>query len=119
MGRGRAPCCDKSKVKRGPWSPAEDMRLVSFIQKNGHENWRSLPKQAGIRLSLSLSLSLSLKKKKKENLSSSLPLSLPLFFLSKSPLSLYLISLSKSLFPSPLSQNLYPSLPLALMVISR
>lgn len=48
MGRGRAPCCDKSKVKRGPWSPAEDMRLVSFIQKNGHENWRSLPKQAGL-----------------------------------------------------------------------
>ncbi|CAI9756734.1 unnamed protein product [Fraxinus pennsylvanica] len=48
MGRGRAPCCDKTKVKRGPWSPAEDLRLMSFIQKQGHSNWRSLPKEAGL-----------------------------------------------------------------------
>jgi len=47
MGKGRAPCCDKSQVKRGPWSPAEDLRLIAFIQKHGHENWRALPKQAG------------------------------------------------------------------------
>lgn len=47
MGKGRAPCCDKSQVKRGPWSPAEDMRLITFIQKHGHENWRALPRQAG------------------------------------------------------------------------
>ncbi|KAK8698359.1 hypothetical protein V6N13_114481 [Hibiscus sabdariffa] len=48
MGKGRAPCCDKEKVKRGPWSPAEDLRLISFIQKHGHQNWRALPKQAGL-----------------------------------------------------------------------
>jgi hypothetical protein len=48
MGKGRAPCCDKSQVKRGPWSPAEDLKLIAFVQKFGHENWRSLPKQAGI-----------------------------------------------------------------------
>ncbi|XP_076948997.1 transcription factor MYB58-like [Bidens hawaiensis] len=48
MGGGRSPCCDKSKVKKGPWSPAEDVRLVSFIQKHGHPNWPSLPKQAGL-----------------------------------------------------------------------
>ncbi|KAJ8752511.1 hypothetical protein K2173_004799 [Erythroxylum novogranatense] len=48
MGKGRAPCCDKNQVKKGPWSPAEDMRLVSFIQKHGHQNWRALPKQAGL-----------------------------------------------------------------------
>lgn len=48
MGGGRAPCCDKNNVKRGPWSPAEDMKLAAFIQKNGHANWRSLPKQAGL-----------------------------------------------------------------------
>ncbi|XP_061363853.1 transcription factor MYB58-like [Gastrolobium bilobum] len=48
MGKGRAPCCDKTQVKRGPWSPAEDLKLIAFIQKHGHENWRSLPKQAGL-----------------------------------------------------------------------
>nr|URY18948.1 MYB protein [Zanthoxylum bungeanum] len=48
MGKGRAPCCDKSQVKRGPWSPAEDSRLTTFIQKHGHDNWRALPKQAGL-----------------------------------------------------------------------
>nr|KYP39114.1 Myb-related protein Zm1 [Cajanus cajan] len=48
MGRGRAPCCDKSQVKRGPWSPSEDLKLIAFIQKYGHENWRALPKQAGL-----------------------------------------------------------------------
>ncbi|PHU13230.1 Myb-related protein Zm1 [Capsicum chinense] len=48
MGKGRAPCCDKSKVKKGPWSSEEDIRLIAFIQKHGHQNWRSLPKQAGL-----------------------------------------------------------------------
>ncbi|KAE8671045.1 MYB308 protein [Hibiscus syriacus] len=48
MGKGRTPCCDKEKVKRGPWSPAEDLRLISFIQKHGHQKWRALPKQAGL-----------------------------------------------------------------------
>ncbi|GKV36174.1 hypothetical protein SLEP1_g44334 [Rubroshorea leprosula] len=48
MGKGRAPCCDKSQVKRGPWSPVEDLKLINFIQKHGHENWRALPKQAGL-----------------------------------------------------------------------
>ncbi|CAA7027396.1 unnamed protein product [Microthlaspi erraticum] len=48
MGKGRAPCCDKSKVKRGPWSPQEDLTLITFIQKHGHHNWRSLPKLAGL-----------------------------------------------------------------------
>jgi hypothetical protein len=60
MGKGRAPCCDKSQVKRGPWSPSEDLRLITFIQKHGHDNWRALPKQAGNSLPLCLSLSLSL-----------------------------------------------------------
>ena len=57
MGKGRAPCCDKNQVKRGPWSPAEDLRLITFIQTHGHDNWRALPKQAGTSTySLSLSL---------------------------------------------------------------
>ncbi|KAL2331055.1 hypothetical protein Fmac_018636 [Flemingia macrophylla] len=48
MGKGRAPCCDKTQVKRGPWSPSEDLKLIAFIRKYGHQNWRSLPKQAGL-----------------------------------------------------------------------
>ncbi|KAE9592832.1 putative transcription factor MYB-HB-like family [Lupinus albus] len=59
MGNGRSPCCDKNEVKKGPWSPAEDLRLISFIQKYGHDNWRALPKQAGIKFSSSLIIVLS------------------------------------------------------------
>ncbi|KAK8502566.1 hypothetical protein V6N13_023189 [Hibiscus sabdariffa] len=44
----RAPCCDKMGLKKGPWTPKEDQILVSYIQKHGHENWRALPKQAGL-----------------------------------------------------------------------
>lgn len=47
MGRGRAPCCDKNQVKRGPWSPSEDQKLISFIRQHGHSNWRALPRLAG------------------------------------------------------------------------
>ncbi|XP_058071285.1 transcription factor MYB58-like [Magnolia sinica] len=48
MGTGRAPCCDKAGLKKGPWTPAEDMRLVAYIHRHGHGNWRALPKQAGL-----------------------------------------------------------------------
>nr|GMD77283.1 myb-related protein Myb4-like [Ipomoea batatas] len=44
----RAPCCEKMGLKKGPWTPEEDQILVSYIQKNGHGNWRALPKQAGL-----------------------------------------------------------------------
>ncbi|KAF9605641.1 hypothetical protein IFM89_017984 [Coptis chinensis] len=45
---GRAPCCEKMGLKRGPWSPEEDHLLIAYIGKNGHGNWRALPKQAGL-----------------------------------------------------------------------
>ncbi|NP_001312384.1 myb-related protein Myb4-like [Nicotiana tabacum] len=45
---GRAPCCEKMGLKKGPWTPEEDQILISFIQQNGHGNWRALPKQAGL-----------------------------------------------------------------------
>ncbi|CAD6343011.1 unnamed protein product [Miscanthus lutarioriparius] len=48
MGRGRAPCCAKVGLNRGSWTPQEDMRLITYIQKHGHTNWRALPKQAGL-----------------------------------------------------------------------
>ncbi|CAA7390484.1 unnamed protein product [Spirodela intermedia] len=44
----RAPCCDKMGMKKGPWTEEEDQILVSYIQTHGHENWRALPKLAGL-----------------------------------------------------------------------
>ncbi|CAN6253682.1 unnamed protein product [Urochloa humidicola] len=48
MGRGRAPCCAKVGLNRGSWTPQEDLRLMAYIKKHGHANWRALPKQAGL-----------------------------------------------------------------------
>ena len=45
---GRAPCCDKANVKRGPWSPEEDAKLKDYIEKQGTGgNWIALPHKAG------------------------------------------------------------------------
>ncbi|XP_030499128.2 transcription factor MYB14 [Cannabis sativa] len=45
---GRAPCCEKMGLKKGPWTPEEDQILISYIHKYGHGNWRALPKLAGL-----------------------------------------------------------------------
>ncbi|RRT55758.1 hypothetical protein B296_00033419 [Ensete ventricosum] len=46
---GRAPCCDKANVKRGPWSPEEDAVLRNHIEEFGNGgNWIALPKKAGL-----------------------------------------------------------------------
>ncbi|CAH1412393.1 unnamed protein product [Lactuca virosa] len=45
---GRAPCCEKMGLKKGPWSHDEDQILISYIQQHGHPNWRALPKHAGL-----------------------------------------------------------------------
>ncbi|VFQ69552.1 unnamed protein product [Cuscuta campestris] len=46
---GRAPgCCDKKGVKKGPWTPEEDIILVSYIQKHGPGNWRLVPTNTGL-----------------------------------------------------------------------
>ncbi|CAJ1936302.1 unnamed protein product [Sphenostylis stenocarpa] len=45
---GRSPCCDKNGLKKGPWTPEEDQKLVDYIQKHGYGNWRILPKNAGL-----------------------------------------------------------------------
>lgn len=44
---GRAPCCDKNGLKKGPWTPEEDDKLNHYIQLHGPGNWRNLPKNAG------------------------------------------------------------------------
>lgn len=43
----RAPCCEKIGLKKGSWTAEEDMILMLHIQRYGHANWRSLPRQAG------------------------------------------------------------------------
>ncbi|KAA8540965.1 hypothetical protein F0562_024897 [Nyssa sinensis] len=46
---GRPPCCDKIiGVKKGPWTPEEDIILVSYIQEHGPGNWRAVPTNAGL-----------------------------------------------------------------------
>lgn len=45
---GRPPCCDKVGVKKGPWTPEEDILLVSYIQEHGPGNWRAVPTNTGL-----------------------------------------------------------------------
>ncbi|KAJ1434960.1 SANT/Myb domain [Sesbania bispinosa] len=43
---GRAPCCDKANVKKGPWSLEEDSKLKSYIEQHGTGgNWIALPQK--------------------------------------------------------------------------
>nr|AAZ66936.1 117M18_17 [Brassica rapa] len=44
----RSPCSDDSGLKKGPWTPEEDEKLVNYIQKHGHSSWTALPKRAGL-----------------------------------------------------------------------
>ncbi|CAN0917708.1 Transcription factor RAX3 [Linum grandiflorum] len=47
---GRAPCCDKANVKKGPWSPEEDAKLKSYIDQHGTGgNWIALPQKIGLK----------------------------------------------------------------------
>ncbi|GAB2225727.1 hypothetical protein Droror1_Dr00006531 [Drosera rotundifolia] len=45
---GRSPCCDKVGLKKGPWTPEEDQKLLAYIEEHGHGNWRALPANAGL-----------------------------------------------------------------------
>lgn len=45
-------------LKKGPWTPEEDQKLIDYIHKHGHGKWRTLPKNAGIKLLLSNPLNL-------------------------------------------------------------
>ncbi|KAJ8458869.1 hypothetical protein OPV22_031795 [Ensete ventricosum] len=47
---GRAPCCDKANVKKGPWSPDEDALLKSYVEQHGTGgNWIALPQKIGLK----------------------------------------------------------------------
>ncbi|XP_041008293.1 transcription factor MYB106-like [Juglans microcarpa x Juglans regia] len=45
---GRSPCCDKVGLKKGPWTPEEDQKLLAYIEEYGHGSWRALPAKAGL-----------------------------------------------------------------------
>ncbi|XP_062198532.1 transcription factor MYB36-like [Phragmites australis] len=46
---GRAPCCDKATVKKGPWAPEEDAVLKAYIDEHGTGgNWIQLPHKIGL-----------------------------------------------------------------------
>lgn len=44
---GRAPCCAKVGLHKGPWTPKEDTLLTKYVQAHGEGQWKSLPKKAG------------------------------------------------------------------------
>lgn len=44
---GRPPCCDKSNVKRGLWTPEEDAKILAYVSNHGTGNWTLVPKKAG------------------------------------------------------------------------
>ncbi|KAH6828622.1 myb domain protein 60 [Perilla frutescens var. hirtella] len=44
----RPPCCNKAGVKKGPWTPEEDIILVSYIQEHGPGNWSAVPSTTGL-----------------------------------------------------------------------
>ncbi|KAL5179087.1 Transcription factor MYB16 [Glycine soja] len=43
---GRMPCCEKVGLKKGPWTPEEDKKLVAYVEKHDHGNWHSVPAKA-------------------------------------------------------------------------
>ncbi|KAI3831832.1 hypothetical protein MKX03_022204 [Papaver bracteatum] len=46
---GTPPCRDKVLgIKKGPWTPEEDLILASYINENGPRNWRSVPTNTGL-----------------------------------------------------------------------
>ncbi|GMI93125.1 myb domain protein 16 [Hibiscus trionum] len=45
---GRSPCCDKVGLKKGPWTPEEDQKLLAYIEEHGCGSWRGLPAKAGL-----------------------------------------------------------------------
>eukprot|EP00257_Ricinus_communis_P025852 XP_025013266.1 transcription factor MYB53 isoform X2 [Ricinus communis] len=45
---GISPFQDENGLKKGPWTPEEDKKLVDYIQEHGHGSWRALPRLAGL-----------------------------------------------------------------------
>ncbi|CAA7034719.1 unnamed protein product [Microthlaspi erraticum] len=48
MGRSPPGSDHEAGLKKGPWLPEEDDKLISYIHKHGHSSWSALPKHAGL-----------------------------------------------------------------------
>ncbi|KAJ3682859.1 hypothetical protein LUZ60_013086 [Juncus effusus] len=46
---GRPPCCDKTNVKKGPWTAEEDAKLLAYTSTHGIGNWTAVPQKAGLK----------------------------------------------------------------------
>ncbi|MED6184131.1 hypothetical protein PIB30_044485 [Stylosanthes scabra] len=51
---GRPPCCDKTNVKRGLWTPEEDAKILAYVSNYGIGNWTLVPKKAEEELIINL-----------------------------------------------------------------
>lgn len=38
----------RTGMKKGPWSPQEDMVLIEYVNKHGEGNWNSVQKNSGL-----------------------------------------------------------------------
>ncbi|KAG2321282.1 hypothetical protein Bca52824_014495 [Brassica carinata] len=46
----RTPCCKAELgLKKGAWTPEEDKKLVSYVNRHGEGGWRTLPEKAGLK----------------------------------------------------------------------
>ncbi|WZZ83138.1 hypothetical protein YC2023_103710 [Brassica napus] len=44
----RTPCCRAELgLKKGAWTPEEDQKLTSYVNRHGEGGWRTLPEKAG------------------------------------------------------------------------
>jgi myb proto-oncogene protein len=43
----KSQCFEKVGLKKGPWTPEEDQKLLDYIEEHGHGSWRALPAKAG------------------------------------------------------------------------
>ncbi|KAF3572104.1 hypothetical protein F2Q69_00063117 [Brassica cretica] len=46
----RTPCCRAELgLKKGAWTPEEDQKLTSYVNRHGEGGWRTLPEKAGLK----------------------------------------------------------------------
>ncbi|KAJ6910049.1 hypothetical protein NC652_020910 [Populus alba x Populus x berolinensis] len=44
----KSQCFEKVGLKKGPWTPEEDQKLLAYVEEHGHGSWQALPAKAGL-----------------------------------------------------------------------